>query len=213
MLRSLLLLAFLLPAATLLAQPSDDSVHVLDERVSERDVIIGTIGVEWVNKEAWGGRLFVAGGPQFLQLSPFSWSFVHDPASGKLRFSMNPVFGLGGALLVTMGGNVHNPGPWPLAVLGIAMLIPQVLPNLTLQLPIVPKHVYLAAGQRTDYYLFNNPIRVYSEVYLGGRLFVGGKTGINADVRYVWPISRGFLEDRKPYVGVGLSFAFMGQGR
>jgi hypothetical protein len=47
--------------------------------------------------------------------------------------------------------------------------LPQVLPNLSLQLPIVRNHLYIVASQRTDFYLVNNRAKIYTEASLGAR--------------------------------------------
>ncbi len=82
--------------------------------------------------------------------------------------------------------------------------LPQALGNLTFQLPLIPRYCYLTVSNRTDYYLFNSPVQIYTEGSVGMRLFAGS---FGAEVRYVWPITRGYLEDRRPYIGLNFYLA------
>jgi len=204
------LAVFFCAGTVLHAQASRDSTEDGQSHGDSGKVVaLISVGGEYLNKEAWGGRIYASGGIDYLQLSPFSWSFVRDPRDGVVKLSMNPLFGTGALLMFGLWGGAHGSGPWFLGVVSLALLVPQVLPNLTVQVPVVPKYLYVAAGQRTDYYLFNDVARIYSEGYVGARLLGGESLPISAEVRYVWPLSRGFLENKKPYIGVGLSLALL----
>lgn len=187
----LVLLILLLTVGALHAQPIPDST-----------VTIVSVGGEYVNKEAWGGRLFTSIGGEYIQVSPFSWSFVRDPASRAVRLSVNPIFAA--PLLVALTGEFDLSLP-----LVLLPLLPQLLTNLSFQFPVVHEHLYLAAGQRTDFYLLNDVARIYTEGYVGARLLGGRDIPIGLDMRYVWPISQGFLENKRPYLGIGLSFTLV----
>jgi len=164
-------------------------------------VSLRSLGGEFVNKEAWGGRAFGALGSEYLQVSPFSAAVVRDPGSGVLRFSINPLFSL--PLLATVAAE------WDVSIWAVLPLVPQALTNLSVQVPVLGKSLYVTAGQRTDYYLLNDVSRIYTEGYIGARVLGGSALPLSAEVRYVWPVSQGFLENKGPYLGFGLSLAFL----
>ena len=160
----------------------------------------GLEGLEWTNKEASSGRAYMGIGGEKVHGSLFSWSFTHG-ADGVIRVSMNPLFTF--AALPAVQALPHQGGSraWGLFLL---FLVPQVLGNFNIQYPLIPRHCYLTVADRTDYYLFNSPAKIYMEGSVGLRLFVGS---IGGEVRWVWPITQGYLENKKPYLGFNLYLA------
>ncbi len=154
--------------------------------------------IEFLNKDAVGGRLQVGSIGGVINVSYVSLALVRDPVTHAVRCSMNPLFSL--ALLAAIPTHVSS---WRnyLAVLAL----PHLLGNLGLQYPVIRNHLYLTAAERTDYYLFNSPLCVYIEGSLG--LAIQWRP-VRAAVRFTWPATLGYLENRKPYIGADLSWVW-----
>jgi len=198
------LLLFPVLGSTLCAQIRDDSSVISTNR---KTGLVSSIGEETLLKEAWGGRVFFSFGPDYLQFSPFSWSFVHDPRDGRLKCSINPLLTIAAlpALRLTNRSYSYFKVGHERWLWCLFFLLPQSLTNLSFHLPVVRYAFYLNAGQRTDFYLLNDVARIYTEGYAGMRLTGGSNFPLALDVRYAWPISQGFLENKRPYLGIGVS--------
>jgi hypothetical protein len=155
-------------------------------------------GFEYINKESWGLRAYFGLGSDWIQVSPFTTTVMYDKNEEKIKVSANSL-----ALIPLMGvGATFNPhgggGPDWLLVTCAILTLPQVLPNITITAPIIKDHFYLGAGQRTDYYLFNSVAKIYTESSAVARVFVHR---FGAEIRWSYPLSKGFLEDKRPYLG------------
>lgn len=162
-------------------------------------------GFEYINKESWGLRTYFGIGSHWIQVAPFTTTVMYDKNTEKMKVSANSL-----ALIPLMGiGATFNPhgggGPDWLLVTCALLTLPQILPNITISAPIIKDHFYLGAGQRTDYYLFNSVSKIYTESSVVARVFVHR---IGAEVRWSYPLTQGFLEDKRPYLGASMYWVF-----
>lgn len=162
-------------------------------------------GLEYINKMNWGIRANLSYGTDWIQGSLLSTALTRDNAHDISRVSTNSLVALPW-LAVAATLNPHTGGnPDWLLVTGFLLTLPQIVPNLTITAPIITNHFYLGISQRTDYYLLNSPVRVYTESSVVARIFV---YRIGAEIRYSFPITKGFLEDKRPYIGGSLNWVF-----
>lgn len=191
----LLLLATTCLVSGLLAQPSDSLSPEGEEVVISLN---GIMGLEWVNKDVWGGRFYM-GLPvvPILYLPVTTFSLTHSAADGKTRASMNPLFLIPMAIALK---SLNGDKGW----LYVAILaLPELVGNPSLQIPILKGHLFLTASQRTDYYLFSEGSKIYTESALGLRVRIGRLSG---EIRYAWPLTKGYLLDKGPYIGASFYF-------
>lgn len=163
------------------------------------------LGEEFTNKQSWGLRTYFGYGGDWIQAAPFTVAVTNDKKAQNVKVSANPL-----VLLPWLGiGATFNPhgggGPdWLLLTFAI-MTLPQLLPNLTITAPIIKDHFYLGLSQRTDYYLFNSPAKVYTEASAVARFYL---SHLSAEVRWSYPLTQGFLEDKRPYLGGSIYWVF-----
>jgi|GEM_PF-3532250 len=150
------------------------------------------LGVQGKLVAPYAGRLQMMFGGRVLQFSPFSFAITGGRDELGTFFSLNPLI----SLTAYLGGLVRFP-------LGLLLLIPQAVPNLSFELPIVSRLVGLTAGERTDYFWKNGVFRVHTETQLGLRLHAPGWPQLMVEAAYVIPHTRSVME-RSPYFGVGV---------
>ncbi len=164
--------------------------------VSRADDPEPMIGIEAMTGPERGGRIYAGLNLKGAQIPFFTTASVYDPRSGTTRVSSNAIFsGLG--MLGFVPGHCSRS---PLA--GLALLgLPQWLTNMTIHVPVVGRTLYVDIAQRTDFYFFSTPSRIYTEAWVG----LHGRIGpVGAALRYTWPLSRGYRESKGPYIGLNV---------
>lgn len=159
---------------------------------------LGQEGNVLISPVSWGSRQ--PGERQFRRsvISPVSWGSQYNRRDSSLRISANPLLTLAALLSEALIQGESDGG------LAFLFELPQIWSNVTIQGPLVPGYLDLSIAQRTDYYLFYRDSRIYTEVSAGLRFYLDN---VGGEVRYVWPLSRGYLEDKGGTIGLSLYWA------
>lgn len=196
------LLALVLSASVAHAQPEDprppDSLDFdpVPEGRSGRIFNEGLpfrldFGIQGKMSVPLSGRLQVVGGFPTIHSALFSFAVTEGRDSLGTFLSLNPLISgvayLGGQLSPTVG---------------FILLLPQALPNISFEVPIVEHHLGVTVGERTDYFWKDKVFRIHTETQMGLRLYA---PQIMIEGLYVIPHT-GSVMEHKPYIGVGVAF-------
>jgi len=198
----------LLAAASLLAfsqaraQPSDTvrpGVRSLDsvnqDEVGLDSLVAGgrrlSIGVQGrVSLPPTNTRLILGVRAGALSIAPLTFAALDRRDELGTVVSINPLVTAAGIL----GFLIHP-------VVGAVFLLPQLLPNLSLELPLVRDRLGAVAAQRTDYFLNDNVFRIHTEAQFGLRFHIADFT---VEALYVLPLTSS-VTGRQGYLGAGIS--------
>jgi hypothetical protein len=82
--------------------------------------------------------------------------------------------------------------------LGVVIMLPQILGNFKIHLPIIKDHIHLYIGEATDYYLYPAESTVYTESKAGIKLAF---FRFAAECFISKPWLKGYQDSDKPYNG------------
>lgn len=85
----------------------------------------------------------------------------------------------------------------------LLLLTPEIVGNAKCYVNVIGKHVDVGVGQNTDYYFFYSNAKIYTESMVSFKL---SADKIRCFLDYRIPLTKGYMEDRKPYftLSIGL---------
>lgn len=92
----------------------------------------------------------------------------------------------------------------PILICGLGEMA-HMFSNLKLQYQIT-KNVDIYAGQNTDFFLFYNPSRISTQSAAGLKIRYK-RLSASTEVRIPW--TKGYYQDKKPYINFGLGYQFL----
>lgn len=201
--RLLVLLALLIPARAAAQAPGPVPIDTLDSAALDAEPPDSTVG-PWTFHLALGaqarlgspftGRLVLEVRSSMFGVAPVTFASLPARSRESSFLSVNPILLVPGYL----GYFIHP-------VVGAILLLPQLLPNLSFELPILKNKLSAVVAQRTDYFYDEEVFRIHTEAQLGLRLRV---SHVAVDLLYVQPLTHSVMES-KGYVGAGFSVELM----
>jgi hypothetical protein len=157
------------------------------------------LGVEWINREEGGVRLYYGiVVNDYLVVSPGTVAIVRSSQDGGVKASINLIVpGYFYAMGFLLGG------PDLQVIAATLFALPNAVLNPTLRLPLVRKHLWLVAQQRSDAFINTDDNWVFlTETAVGAHLSLWRAT---LDARYVVPWNTFHIyNERRPYFSLGI---------
>lgn len=166
-----------------------------DDRIAIGRINLGAMaGVESGLATSWTlrGNVGVRVGELFYA-APLTTAAMRTSSDGVIRVSANGLVVI--PALLFLKANV------PAAA--IAILVPQVLLNPTVDVPVIGKTLSVTVAGRTDWYAFSEGSKIYMEGSAGLRLRLGK---LVLEGRYLYPIVQGYLDNQDPMIGVNIYY-------
>jgi hypothetical protein len=157
-------------------------------------------GLEFINKTSFVIRPYIGRGTTYYILPILTEAIANDRQSGNVKFSINPLF-----YIPYLTASSLSEKKWLLRLFYYILYAPGAIPNISLYFPIISDQFWMGLEQRTDYYLLNNPAKIYTESAIGARVRFLKLIG---EFRFAYPLTEGFLENKKPYFSASLYWRF-----
>lgn len=84
----------------------------------------------------------------------------------------------------------------------LILLAPEIIGNVKYYKNVINKNVSLGIGQNTDYYLFYNNTKIFTESLISLRV---STEKVKCYLDYRVPLTKGYMDDRKPYLTLSIS--------